>query len=169
MKKILLLTFLPAFSFLFSTFMLVSLPNHCSAQCSVTASVVSNVSCNGACNGVAVANPAGGTPPYTYQWIPSSCGTQTCTGLCPGPYAVMITDAVGCTASSTLVTITQPPALTANAQVINNVLCHGQPSGNASVTVTGGTGPYTYTWSTGSDFDDTLNYVPAGIYVVNVT
>lgn len=48
------------------------------------------------CNGTAVANPTGGTAPYTYLWDdPQAQTTQIADKLCAGNYCVLITDALG--------------------------------------------------------------------------
>ena len=48
------------------------------------------------CNGTAIANPAGGTPPYSYLWNdPQSQTTQMADNLCAGEYCVLITDGLG--------------------------------------------------------------------------
>ncbi|GAB5554991.1 MAG: hypothetical protein Sapg2KO_45820 [Saprospiraceae bacterium] len=56
------------------------------------------------CNGVASAVVSGGTGPYLYRWN-SNAGNADAelTNLCPGDYAVVVTDARGCTASPELV------------------------------------------------------------------
>jgi hypothetical protein len=56
---------------------------------------------------------------------------------------VKATDAVGCSATTTI-TITQPPLLTWNTIASSNVLCNGGNTGTIDVTATGGTGSMTY-------------------------
>ncbi|MBN4062453.1 T9SS type A sorting domain-containing protein, partial [Bacteroidales bacterium AH-315-I05] len=57
----------------------------------------------GANDGTATATAANGTTPYSYDWIGVDT-TQTITGLAPGVYNVVVTDAAGClsTASVTI-------------------------------------------------------------------
>ncbi len=52
-------------------------------------------------NGWAAINVNGGTPPYTYQWSDGQ-NTQIATGLAPGNYTVMVTDANNCTTSDSV-------------------------------------------------------------------
>lgn len=104
-----------------------------------------NVTCNGGNNGMATINPAGGTPPYTYLWTPTSQTTQTAGGLTAGSYTCVITDANGCTHSAST-TITEPIAMGLTETHVD-ANC-GLPNGSATVSVTGGVGPYTYSWST---------------------
>jgi|GEM_PF-1717971 hypothetical protein len=59
-----------------------------------------NVTTPGGNQGTATANPSGGTAGYTYLWTPSNQTTQIATGLTPGTYSVLITDANGCTTTA---------------------------------------------------------------------
>lgn len=93
------------------------------------------------------------------------------TSLTPATYTVTIKDNV-CTTSS-LVTISQPSALSV---VINSTTADcpevGQDIGAINITVSGGTSPYTYSWTTGSTVVRTTEDptgLPAGTYVVTVT
>jgi hypothetical protein len=58
---------------------------------------------NAAANdGTATATPSGGTPGYTYLWMPGSQTTAIATGLNAGTYTCTITDANGCTTTTTV-------------------------------------------------------------------
>jgi hypothetical protein len=116
----------------------------------VVASIASqtNVSCSGGNNGTATATGTGGNMPYTYLW-PASAGNQTtatASNLIAGTYVVTVTDANGCTSTSS-VTITQPTAVTASISSFTPALCNGACNGTATVVGGGGTSPYTYVWS----------------------
>ncbi|KIC89526.1 SprB repeat-containing protein, partial [Flavihumibacter solisilvae] len=106
-----------------------------------------NADCFGTATGSATVNVSGGTAPYTYSWntLPVQTGA-TATGLTAGTYTVTVTDAAGCITTAT-VTITEPPVLAATT-VGNNVDCFGTATGSATVNVTGGTAPFTYSWNT---------------------
>ena len=75
-----------------------------------------------------------------------------------------ITDANGCITTATTI-INIPSALTLNA-IPTNPGCDGS-TGNIDLSVSGGTAPYTYSWSNGS-FSQNLANVPAGTYSVTV-
>lgn len=125
-----------------------------------------NVTCNGGNNGQATVSPSGGISPYTYLWnsIPPKT-TPTINGLTPGFYTVTVTDNIGCTANAT-VTITQPSALSLNIST-QDATC-GQNNGSATVSVTGGTTPYTYQWNNGVT-TPTADSLVGGFYFVTVT
>jgi gliding motility-associated-like protein len=126
-----------------------------------TVNIVSftNVTCNGACDGTAVAGAVGGTAPYSYVWntTPLNQANDTAFNLCPGTYTVTMTDANGCTANTT-VTITEPPLLT-NVAGTATTICIGQ-SANLTDVAAGGTSPYMYSWT-----DGTNNWATANISV----
>ncbi|MFN8714603.1 MAG: PKD domain-containing protein [Bacteroidota bacterium] len=106
------------------------------------------VSCNGGSNGAAQVLASGGTGTYTYSWnsIPVQSGPSAI-NLGAGTYIVTITDGNGCQAL-TVATITQPAPLAATVSSVSNVTCNGGSNGTAAINATGGTGPYSYAWST---------------------
>ncbi|NVK05893.1 MAG: gliding motility-associated C-terminal domain-containing protein, partial [Flavobacteriia bacterium] len=138
-----------------------------SAALSVQTISFQNVSCFGGSTGSASATVTGGTPPYSHSW--SSGGTTAnVTGLAAGSHTYTVTDANGCTASMTI-NITQPGApVTANSTVLSNVNCFGGSDGEAYITYSGGTPPYTVTWNNGSTAD-TISNLTAGTYVATIT
>jgi hypothetical protein len=138
-----------------------------SGSLTASSSVLTNVNCYGGNNGSAFVT-ASGTPPYTYQWMPSGGSLATANGLTAGTYTVNITDGNACNTSST-VTITQPSLLSAATSILNNVSCFGGSNGAASVNVTNGTAPYTYQWMPSGGNSSTANNLSTGTYTVNVT
>ncbi len=125
-----------------------------------------NVSCFGGNNGAASTFVAGGTPPYTYLWT-NGATTPNISGLIAGVYCVTVTDNLGCTAT-TCVTITQPELLVATITASTNVSCFTGSDGQATVTGTGGTLPYSYSWSSGGNAA-TETGLSAGTYTVTIT
>ncbi|GAB4498045.1 MAG: hypothetical protein OHK0019_32760 [Saprospiraceae bacterium] len=120
---------------------------------------------NGANDGTATAQPAGGTAPYTYLWSNDST-TATITGLAPGSYSVTVTDENNCTSSQTVIVNSFNCAAVASISTVN-VSCPELNNGQATVTLTGGTLPYTYTWSNG-DTTATITNLAIGIYTISV-
>jgi gliding motility-associated-like protein len=110
---------------------------------SVTVSTQS-INCHGDCNASASASPKGGILPYSFLWSTGET-TQTATNLCAGTYTVTLTDSNSCAAVKTI-TINEP-ALLASSVLSTDAYCGGKCIGTATVTPTGGTPGYTYTWS----------------------
>lgn len=127
--------------------------------------VISNVKCNGGTDGGVVLTVTGGTTPYTYLWSNTDT-TKNLSGVGQGSYNVVITDANNCVHRDTF-TITEPTAL-GITNTSTNVKCNGGSDGTASVTVTGGTMPYSYAWSNG-DTTASITGLSAATYTVVVT
>lgn len=125
-----------------------------------------NAACNGDSSGTATANVTGGTAPFAYNWS-NSATTESITNLSSGFYSVTVTDANGCTASST-VNISQPPAITSSSSSTNE---NGTlQDGTATVVPSGGVPGYTYLWSDAlSQTTQTATGLGAGLYFVTVT
>ncbi len=107
----------------------------------------------------------GGATPYTYAWSNGATASST-TVFTSGNYCCTVTDFLG----STIVdcqTFTQPAALAAPTTT-TNATCSNCPNGSATVAPSGGTGPYTYSWSNGGT-TATISNVPPGQYSVVVT
>ncbi len=126
-----------------------------------------NVSCFGGANGTATVVAGIGTPPYTYSWFPNGGTSATTTGRAAGSYSCTITDAVGCTTFRGF-TITQPPALSTVTSFQTNIACNGASTGAAGVNPSGGTSPYTYSWTNGAT-TNAISGLNAGTYTVTVT
>ena len=133
----------------------------------VAASVVdSNTTCNGVSDGGATASATGGTMPYTYAWS-NSATTASITGVMAGTYSTTITDANGCTSTSSA-TVTQPAILVAASVIDSNTTCNGVSDGGATASAAGGTMPYTYAWSN-SATTVSITGVMAGTYTTTIT
>lgn len=126
---------------------------------------ITPVNCFGNSNGAIDITVSGGTGSYSYIWS-NGATTQDINGLIAGNYGLTITDASSCQASFNY-TINQPQQLTLVLQAIN-VACFGNTNGAVNLTVLGGTGPFTYSWSNGATTED-ISGLTANTYSVSVT
>lgn len=126
---------------------------------------VTDASCNGGADGTITLTTAGGTAPYTVGWSGGASGA-TRNNLAAGNYAYTVTDANGCSTTGS-VTVNQASAVTITPNP-TSTLCNGEPSGQITITVSGGAAPYSYIWSNG-DLNQNLTGVAAGTYGVTVT
>ncbi|MFH1320322.1 MAG: SprB repeat-containing protein, partial [Bacteroidota bacterium] len=127
-----------------------------------------DVSCNSDSTGSAIVTPSGGTSPYTYLWDDPGLQTgTTATGLPAGIYTVIITDSCGNPVSEAVI-IDEPLSL-ASSVTQTDVSCNGYADGTASVTVSNGTVPYTYSWSPGGETANSLSGLDTGTYVLTTT
>ncbi len=124
-----------------------------------------NATCNATATGSASFTP--NAPGFTYLWSdPAAQSSAIATGLGAGNYSVLVTDTYGCdTTLST--TITAPAAISIADLAVVNEQCAGNGDGSITATVTGGTAPYQYSWSTGDNTP--MMYAGAGTYTLSVT
>ncbi len=137
------------------------------AALSAAASSTSNVLCNGGSSGSIQLSVSGGTLPYSFVWS-NGATSEDISGLSAGTYDVTVTDANGCVANAAGITISEPAAALAAGAIPADVNCHGDATGAIDLTVSGGTAPYAYQWSSGENSQD-LNNITAGNYSVTVT
>ncbi|MEZ4936003.1 MAG: PKD domain-containing protein [Crocinitomicaceae bacterium] len=134
--------------------------NGCTETDDVTVNVSTSFALNAAITDVSCAGmdgeidltPAGGTPPYIYQWVAVPSGTnmgstQDLTGLATGDYEITVTDQNG-TGCVSVDTFTVGSAL--NVPAIDSVTivdesCFGLNDGSIEVHISGGTGSPTVT------------------------
>jgi gliding motility-associated-like protein len=133
---------------------------------SVTTSTTPS-SCNGGNNGSALATVAGGTAPYSYSWSPTGGNGAQAVGLNQGIYDVIVTDANGCI--ETAVAQVNSNSGIQNTVNTNGVDCFGGNNGSASITTTGGSAPYTYSWSPGGYSTAAVASLSGGSYQVVIT
>lgn len=126
---------------------------------------ITPVSCHGGDNGAVAAVVTGGTGDYTYQWAGLGASGASVSGLTAGTYQVQVTDSNGCIQASGFI-ITEPEALAVTLLDTVTPYC-GTTDGIIDIDVTGGTGSYTYLWSTGAVTQNLTN-VGEGVYQVVV-
>ncbi|MFM7903539.1 MAG: beta strand repeat-containing protein, partial [Bacteroidota bacterium] len=158
--------------------LLVTDANGCTANASttivdqpgpiITSSPTTNVSCFGGSNGTISVNTNLGTTPLSFS-LNGGAGQigNNFNALSQGNYSILVTDANGCTAS-TSVNITEPTLLNSTAILIQHS-CNPIPNGSAQVTAQGGTTPYGYAWSPAGGVASVANGLAGGTYSILVT
>ncbi|MBK8609256.1 MAG: putative Ig domain-containing protein [Chitinophagaceae bacterium] len=118
------------------------------AALAVTPLSQTNIACFGGATGAASVNAAtGGTPVYTYNWTPGNPvgdGTTSVTGLTAGTWTCTVTDANGCTASTSF-TITSGPPVTASATPSSQTVCSA--ASITTIVLTSNVGGTIYSWT----------------------
>jgi gliding motility-associated-like protein len=128
----------------------------------------------GGTDGEATANPAGGTPPYQYSWVPTAQTSQTAVNLSAGTYYVTIVDDNSCIKIDSVL-INQPPCNNFLLAVSpTHISCNGEMDGSASLIIAHGTPPYAITWADAASTVIATNVtsvsgLAAGSYIVEVT
>ncbi|GHS91911.1 hypothetical protein FACS1894203_3530 [Bacteroidia bacterium] len=150
----------------------VFLPEPPKLEVSISESHV--ISCNGQSDGAIASNAQGGVPfenglPYLFTWYYNSeplsaVSNPEATGLKTGIYRLKITDANGIEAWSEQLELSQPELLQVTLKAAD-LKCSRDNDGWAEATVTGGTLPYSYEWSTGNT-THRIEQVPKGAYMV---
>jgi hypothetical protein len=156
--------------------------NDCTKTTSVTVTepaaltqsgAITHVGCYGASTGSIEVTASGGTGTLTYRIGSNSYGSSTTFGsLAAGSYSITVKDANDCTKVASY-TVTQPSAALSATPTAVNASCNGGTTGSVSLAVTGGTSPYTYSWSkSGGGFSAStkdISGLSAGTYSVTIT
>lgn len=116
-------------------------------------------------NGQLSMNVNGGTQPYHYFWSTGDT-TAAISNITTGTYTCTVYDNDSCSIVKTI-SITVPPPMTITSTQ-QNIAC-AYSLGSATVTVTGGTPPYTYAWTPTGGNTPTASNLSAGYYTCTVT
>lgn len=125
---------------------------------------VTNTVCGSGNTGAIDISITGGTLPYTYQWS-NGAATEDISGLAEGSYTVTVTDSTACQEVMTFA-VTEESGLSVSESA-SPPNC-GQTDGSITITVTGGSPPYSYAWSSGQS-TPAISALAAGVYTVTVT
>ncbi len=109
--------------------------------------------------------PAGGNPTFTWSTSPVQFG-PVAGNLAAGTYTVSMSEPGSCPVTAS-VTVSEPAPLQHTTNILP-AFC-GNPTGSAGIQVSGGTGPYSYTWfPQGGSMSSAAN-LPVGNYLVSIT
>ncbi|MBL7832694.1 MAG: gliding motility-associated C-terminal domain-containing protein [Cyclobacteriaceae bacterium] len=142
------------------------------------------VSCNGASDGLITVSGVGGTGVLNYTFVQdpgnvSGATSGVFTGIgAGGPYQFTVSDANGCSVTTSNVTVTEPTSIIASAAVTSNyngqhITCPGVSDGEITISASGGTGVFTYRLdqaplNNSGNTDGSYAGVGAGNYTVTV-
>ncbi|MGB1317572.1 MAG: SprB repeat-containing protein, partial [Flavobacteriales bacterium] len=163
----------------------VAASNSASAQCPVVLDsvVVTDVTCAGANDGSITIYVGGGFPDYTYQifnppalpqFFTTSATSHSFTGLNSGSgdYQVIVVgeDGAGgnCSPVFDFATVNDPPPFTMIVSTTNDT-CPDGNVGTASLDVSGGVLPYTFSWPPFPETSDSISGLDGGTYSVIAT
>lgn len=139
----------------------VNTPLIAGQACDFKLNIDHDTPCVTGCSGSIEAESLGGIPPFTYSWSNGE-STGVIDSLCIGQYNVTITDFTGCTWTDS-----------AQIDTVNGMdilfTYYGNGGCNSAVQalVSGGVGPYTYSWSNGGNSDQ-ISSLCQGWYVLTV-
>lgn len=133
---------------------------------------VTDVLCNGSKTGGITITTVGGTPTYTYQWTDGNgvvmpVTSQNISGISAGTYTVIATDINGCI-NQLSSTVNEPSNPLSTTPVKQNINCYGDATGQIDPGISGGTSPYSYSWSNGTT-NPILTNAAAGDYDLTIT
>lgn len=127
------------------------------------------LNCDSSTNGFLFVDVCGGTLPYTFNgnWIFDSLAHLE--NLAAGNYPLVVTDANGCIIADTF-QITSPSSVSAVIS-ITHTSCIGCPDGSIQITTSGGTPPYSISWTpmNGNLNGNLIENLTAGIYMVCIS
>lgn len=136
------------------------------------------IACTGEMTGSITATISGGSVngQFIYQWStgtsigPTVSSTNTISNLGEGLYSVTVTQISPntCTDDANII-LTEPPSPLIAFMVDSIPVCNGNFKGSATVSVSGGTMPYSYDWSSSPSTLPTANNLFAGQHFVTVT
>lgn len=108
-----------------------------------------------------VANAAGGTQPYQYEWN-NGKKTKKLINMPAGDYGVTVTDANGCMASIPSIKVREEvPALKLDTFYLTPITCFGEHDASMTAVISGGSGMFRYHFSP--------TYVLTGVSADSVT
>ncbi|NOY36681.1 MAG: T9SS type B sorting domain-containing protein, partial [Chlorobi bacterium] len=122
---------------------------------SIDSETKTDVTCNGGNDGTITIAASGGSPPYRYSvdgGVTFVINGGVFTGLTAGIYNVAVADNNGCTQTGSTLTVSEPTAVSIDAESKTDVACNGGNDGAITISVSGGTPPYRFSIDGGITF-----------------
>ncbi|MFH2143560.1 MAG: SprB repeat-containing protein, partial [Bacteroidota bacterium] len=143
-----------------------SIVDNNTATLSITNVIITNEVCSDSQGSINL-TVSGTQTPISFNWS-SGQSTEDLTYIQAGTFTCTITDNSGCVLiGGPYVINNSAPGLFINNVIVVDENC-GDASGSVNITVTGGSGSYTYLWSNSSTTEDISN-LSAGSYTITVT
>ncbi|UCS94789.1 gliding motility-associated C-terminal domain-containing protein [Echinicola marina] len=123
-------------------------------------------SCGSTDKGAISLDITGGQAPYAFTWS-NGATTNNLNQLSSGEYSVEIKDASGCSINKTFqIQQSQEIQITVQKQ---NISCNGADNGWISLTIEGGTAPYTVKWSDTNENVKERSQLKPGTYTASIS
>jgi outer membrane protein OmpA-like peptidoglycan-associated protein len=132
----------------------------------VTLTTDAPASTNGS-DGKASAKASGGTGAFQYAWSNGEL-TNKALKLPAGTHILTVTDAAGCSTTSSVTISENILELQVNIEQLSEVKCAGTTEGSIKAVVSGGKEPYTFSWNNDIK-SSTLQNLGDGLYTLTVT
>lgn len=126
-----------------------------------------DATCNSGNDGIVTVSVSQGTPNYSYSWDNSASTLATASDLYAGTHVVTVTDNFGCVTTATA-TISEPAPLAVSFITAPTQIC---PEDEITLDAvgSGGSSPYTFTWSQGGTVLGTGTSITVDPSVTNTT
>ncbi|MFN8287317.1 MAG: gliding motility-associated C-terminal domain-containing protein [Chitinophagales bacterium] len=111
----------------------------------------------------------GGTGTLNYSWNNGAFSGSSITGLAAGNYDLTVTDQNLCSATASYTVNAGPNAVIISNPVVTDVSCNGAADGSITITVGGGTGTLTVSWSNAAGNVTTISSLAPNTYSVTAT
>ena len=136
---------------------------------SVGGADITDANCNGEATGGIDLTITGGLPPYEFVWdnTPPSM-TEDLVNVPAGTYSVTITDDNGTVITAGPYTVGEPQAISFT-ETHEDLTCNGVFEGEISLTISGGTAPYTVDWNQPMLSGPDLTDLAPGDYTPTIT
>ncbi|MBI3134524.1 MAG: T9SS type A sorting domain-containing protein [Bacteroidetes bacterium] len=131
-------------------------------------SSATDASCNSVCDGEITVTPTGGSGSYTFDIGAGPQPSGTFTGLCDGSYSIVINDGALCN-ETVNVTVNSPSPMGGGTALTHEYFGN---DGAVNLSVSGGTAPYSFSWTGPGGFAATtedISGLAGGVYEVTIT
>lgn len=128
---------------------------------------VTTTSSNCAGIGSATVLTVGGSGSYSYTWTPSAQTSSVANNLSAGLYTLtMLDNGGGCVGTTTLLIV---PVFSLNVTNSQSLACNSVPIATAGISITNGSGLYSYNWSGTAVTASVVSGLAAGLHTVIVS